>query len=289
MFKKCRDRVSGLWGGAAAPAVAPTGPPAAPQAGGAPPSALQQVDWQMAGWIGGLLLVIALVLWYAFTSPEFRPAGGGGRSAAGAGTGVGELRPFRARTGNQQLDIAFAYCQHVGTAAANQWTEQTRAHVARLELGMDDYVRRRCLPQGHTLQRIPEPPTSLANLLYAVTYHSNASYDALRPGVHIGFVDMEGNLYYRVIMAAGRGLGAALVPHFDLVRTLGQWSVDLAERLGSVRLVDQPCVCPQHLGIVGSGLYFVPPTDQSSVWQVLANVKVLLPSLLTCLRPLTPT
>jgi hypothetical protein len=62
----------------------------------------------MVGWIGALLLVIALVLWYAFTSPEFRPAGG---RTAPSGTSVGELRPFRARTGNQQLDIAFAYCQ----------------------------------------------------------------------------------------------------------------------------------------------------------------------------------
>jgi hypothetical protein len=100
------------------------------------------------------------------------------------------------------------------------------------------------------------------------------------------WTSLPGHLMYRVVMydRAGR-LRPRMVNHFTLIALLNGWSGTWMNRLtnllpaGIPATMEPRCLCPAHLGIMGSGLYFswgrtgMLPDEKAaeSSWRILVD------------------
>ena len=120
---------------------------------------------------------------------------------------------------------------------------------------------------------------------------ANVTLLRLRPRVGEIFVDFRRQVYYRILGVSPQGkLRPALVAHNQIVHLLETWAEEIQVAVGEITI---PCVCPAHLGILGSGLAFTldahicprpdgwvpdekavwPAAQVRSLWRILLDVR----------------
>ncbi len=130
---------------------------------------------------------------------------------------------------------------------------------------------------------------------------------AMNATVRVLFIDPAGDLWYRVLLARhlttrdvlpnttdGMVLHEVMVSHRALIGVLEAWRVDVLPAMRALDVRATPCICPGHLGIVGSGMHFIsepkdrdgndrvfrrpdqlPATPPTEIWRVLLNMHVV--------------
>lgn len=227
----------------------------------------------------------------------------------------------------RSVDVAFLYCVHHVRNESAQWlTAARRANRESKFLNAinREYRNHRCLDRPRwdaatfrdaSFARHPVvdlAPEAWARrrrdglvFLAATPAERHAVVERLNPRAQTLFVDADGVLRYRVILARA-ALGGmpdstgpmeyteAMVSHRELVRTLETWRAAVSPLMRTLKVAAVPCLCPGHLGIVGSGMHFLsenkdrhgndivfprpdrkPATRPAEIWRVLLEMHVV--------------
>jgi hypothetical protein len=158
--------------------------------------------------------------------------------------------------------LALPYCHHAGTSAAEAWLADTRK-ANRESIKVDEAMRKSYAP----FRCYTEEDAQLHPALYTEAKVYEAMMTALpqipadwennwRPVVDRVFIEFHARFYIRVVayLPAYARWAPVLLSARSLVQALTAWSDATARALGSHTLTLSECVCPQHLGILGSGL-----------------------------------
>lgn len=268
--------------------AAAASPNLAPPLVAAPRSLAQQLfdlvpAYQRLAIVVGLIFVVA-VLWLgsssnSSTDPRAPPA------SETLGTAGEYGVAWRPDARDSRVLIALVHCQYVGMPAAHAWLVAKReAHQEQLTLKPELAAWRaaRCAPPPSfyaldaTLKTYVTP-AYFWQLRAALQRESYKWLDALQPRVQVVLLDLpRGRLYYRVVALSNNNnqkLEPVLVGHAELLAVLRTYSDAVFDELASLRLVQWPCVCPAHLGLVGTGLHLVPPAKRGADWRVYSNVQ----------------
>jgi hypothetical protein len=257
------------------------------------------------------LLAIASRLDIAWTE-LYQGAGKGGRGTTGghdgsdnaAGGGqygivvvIDNIRPLAPHPGApvspRKASVALLYCHQISNEQALAWLTQKRAELRETQIltdanrewrtprcilpgayssGLDSY-HRVDLTFGRYMDRDPLPARLSADQVAAIAQ--------LRPRVAHAFIDTRAQLFYRVVSWERGSFRPVLLAHSDLMAALEGLSNQVNERFDSPREYRRMCVCPEHFGIVGSGLFFTPDIEDcehtmpgEARWRVLAGVAV---------------
>lgn len=226
-----------------------------------------------------VLLVSVLVANFVATSFSSSPSNVFGES-------VYVYQPER----REEVPIAFPYCERIGQGRTFEWlTEQRRLNDEARTLGvaMKDWRDLRCRWNEERVLRLDTTfkkySEGVKKLPEAIAKLSDTWIEDVRPRVEKVFVDAFGSLHYRVFAHDGQGkMRLALLEHAKIVDLLTEWDRQVQKAMRGTKLADYPCICPQHFGIIGSGLYFTP--EKSLLrhatrvallnWRVLANMAV---------------
>jgi hypothetical protein len=158
--------------------------------------------------------------------------------------------------------LALPYCHHAGTPAAETWLTETRK-ANRESIKVDDAMRKSYAPfRCYTEEEAQLHPTLYTDAktyeaMMAALVHLPADWEnSWRPTVDRLFVEFHARFYIRVVafLPVYARWAPVLISARELVQGLTAWSDATSRALGSHALTLSECVCPQHLGILGSGL-----------------------------------
>lgn len=241
---------------------------------GCVPAAMRDIAWRAAVLAAVLAAIIGYAMWYA---PE---EAGYGQTID---TNTNEAVQWPSLPSADTTPATLLYCHHVGDAAAEAWLSGRRRETQEDRLLTEatlTWRKHRCLaPPAAVIHAIDDTFARYLDTSPAPTRVSPRVEVDLVPRVTSAVVDRRGELYYRVIMWHGGAFQPTLVRHRELVGALETLSMRVNARFETEDYHRKLCVCPEHFGIVGSGLFFTPepegcpqPHDTVLRWRVLANV-----------------
>lgn len=169
--------------------------------------------------------------------------------------------------------VAFLYCHAVGPARHAAWLEAKQAAVRVNRSAADEWIepwsQTRCL--GAAPLALPEwwnnwsaVIAQAPDIVQVLGALPRATLEATwAPRVTRLFVDARGDLYVRLVLydPRARGLVARVVLVRAILQLLDAYRVEVRTRLAGVSISRGPCICPLHLGIVGSGMHFTQEND----------------------------
>ncbi len=86
--------------------------------------------------------------------------------------------------------------------------------------------------------------------------------------IEAAIVTEHGERYYRVMMVQKNVVGPMVVSEKDLLNAAHEWYFQMMTQATQERLIeDDPCICAEHFGILGSGLFFT-YAEATQSWRV---------------------
>lgn len=205
-------------------------------------------------------------------------------------TGFGVTDYYYLEEKREYVPVALLYCEETANPVALQWlTEERRNNDEARTLGdvrkhwrniRCRWNERAAIDLDRTFTSYIKGSASLPEALGKLPRDWKAKY---RPEVDHVFVDTRGEMHYRVLIqdVPRRSFRPALLSHEELVELLNVWYREVRRRLRGTKLEEIPCVCPQHLGIIGSGLFFTrTPTllrhapYNAGNWRILVGMQI---------------
>lgn len=164
--------------------------------------------------------------------------------------------------------VALLYCHALGVPRNDVWLQEKRGN-ASLPADVETWLARRCLaasirpaaPTWHNMSTALAHTTGLLSVLGGMTRRQLE--DQWAPRATRFLVDARGDIFLRLVHydARAKALAARLVPLRSLLETLDTFRAEVRDNTGGAGLRRELCVCPLHLGIVGSGLHFTQESD----------------------------
>jgi hypothetical protein len=181
----------------------------------------------------------------------------------------------------------FLYCHALGPPSSADWLSAKRAEL-RATTWAEEFSDARCAmgrayldawaAWSNGTQIIARTP-GMISALSATT--RQAFETTWAPRVTRVLVDARGDLYLRLVVydPVDRGFRARIVMLRALLRVLEAYRLDRHVRLAA-RLSEEPCICPAHFGIMGSGMHFTQEAGFCPQTKALATRRPLLTMLL---------
>jgi len=160
--------------------------------------------------------------------------------------------------------MAFLFCHTLGPSTSAAWLAATRAELnVTVPSWATDFSNLRCAAGAYLdawaawsngSQHVEHAPHMMRFLATTTQQEFEATW---APRVTRLLVDARGDLYMRLVVydPVTRGMRARTVMLRSLLRVLEAYRLDRHVRLAT-GLAHEPCVCPAHFGIVGSGMHF---------------------------------
>lgn len=186
------------------------------------------------------------------------------------------------------VDIAFLYCLHYLRNESAQWLKMERREnkeAQRLNAANREYSARRCLfpkpgdemalarpveeSEEFPILRLSDALWQHRQLVAQTPAERHLIVQSLNSSVRTLFIDRTGEVWYRIILAKplphdAMAYTEAMVSHNTIINYLEEWREAVAQVRRALAVKETPCVCPGHLGIVGSEMFFLAePKDRS--------------------------
>ena len=202
--------------------------------------------------------------------------------ASGGGTGPVESVGGCQNEFGHKLPTAFARCHRIGEPGTLRALSAARAHnkeeLLMKKNCLEAWAWRRCINTPSARLQVDSLDPFLRNatfksMLRALAHLPEAWQVEWHPEAQQVLVDFYGRMYVRVVAfdAQASRFAPLLLCLDDLIDTLDEWQEEINAALGQISLRGA-CVCPQHLGIIGSRLLF--EYDADGGWQVLLDAGV---------------
>ncbi len=181
---------------------------------------------------------------------------------------------------HKAMPTALIACHRVGEPAATRWLNEERLRNREAALTKEncrrDWAARRCFMfEGAALfyddfdtLKINTTWQSVVQALRAMPPNWREEW---QPVTRHAFVDFAGDVYVRVVAYRDGAFAPLLLSLDALLDALAEWQGDIDDALGGN--VRPACVCPQHLGIIGSKM-FLRYEGAENGWNVVFDAAV---------------
>lgn len=240
-------------------------------------------SWLVSLHLPSTLAFVGIVLFSVYFGISMGGDGAGESKHVDA-SAPGRSIPWCPDEHNLLLPTAVAYCHRLGEPGTTQWIKEERERNREEARGArrncrEEWAGKRCLNTGG--------PGTLLELEDLSLYKSNATWknvlralplvpatwrETWHPTADHVLVDYYGGLWARVIAYKNKAFQPLLLSIDHLIDALDDWQAEIDDALGEEQGTLVACVCPQHLGILSSRLFFRYRAD--SGWNVFLMLSV---------------